>query len=170
MKKAIAKGIHEGFFGYYSGSTPTVDGEGTYQVPVTRVRFNTTVGEDNEIDLESGFLMTPEAIPIMSSSPPANEEATTQEMPGCGPSLILTSPGIDHSCASPPGSSPQTSVEINFSADRSQLFSAWIAIANLADLAGKVKITVRAESAEGFDKGKLQNGVLEPLRESDLIE
>jgi hypothetical protein len=27
-----------------------------------------------------------------------------------------------------------------------------------------------AESAAGFDNGKLQNGVLEPLRESDLIE
>ena len=28
----------------------------------------------------------------------------------------------------------------------------------------------RADSSEGFDKGKLQNGVMEPLRESDLIE
>jgi hypothetical protein len=44
------------------------------------------------------------------------------------------------------------------------LFSAWNAIANLADLAGKVSVTVRADSAAGFDKGKLQNGVLEPLR------
>ena len=44
------------------------------------------------------------------------------------------------------------------------------AIANLADLAGKVNVTVRADSAEGFDKNKLQNGVLEPLRESDLIK
>ena len=44
------------------------------------------------------------------------------------------------------------------------------AIANLADLAGKVNVTVRADSAAGFDKAKLQNGVLEPLRESDLIK
>jgi hypothetical protein len=43
-------------------------------------------------------------------------------------------------------------------------------MANLADLAGTVRVTVHAESPEGFDKGKLQNGVLEPLRESDLIE
>jgi hypothetical protein len=48
--------------------------------------------------------------------------------------------------------------------------SNWRPSANLADLAGKVNITVRADSAEGFDKGKLQNGVLEPLRESDLIK
>jgi len=50
------------------------------------------------------------------------------------------------------------------------LFSAWNAIANLADLAGKVNVTVRADSAAGLDKGKLHNGALELLRESDLIE
>jgi hypothetical protein len=42
--------------------------------------------------------------------------------------------------------------------------------ANLADLAGEVNVSVRADSAEGFDEHKLQNGVLEPLRESDLIK
>jgi hypothetical protein len=31
-------------------------------------------------------------------------------------------------------------------------------------------VNLRAESVEGFDKNKLQNGVLEPLREADLIE
>jgi hypothetical protein len=31
-------------------------------------------------------------------------------------------------------------------------------------LAGKVKVTDRAVSEKGFDNGKLQNGVLEPLR------
>jgi hypothetical protein len=61
-------------------------------------------------------------------------------------------------------------VELTFDADRNQLFTAWNAIANLADLAGKVKVTVCAESEKGFDKRKLQNGVLEPLREADLIE
>ena len=72
---------------------------------------------------------------------------------------------------SPSGGAPvQKSVEINFSADRNELFSAWNAIANLADLAGKVSVNVRAESANGFDKTKLQNGVLEPLREAGLIE
>jgi hypothetical protein len=29
---------------------------------------------------------------------------------------------------------------------------------------------VGAESAAGFDKGRLNNGVLEPLREANLIE
>jgi hypothetical protein len=39
-----------------------------------------------------------------------------------------------------------------------------------ADLAGQVRVTVEAESPDGFDKGKLQTGVLEPLRDADLIE
>jgi hypothetical protein len=50
------------------------------------------------------------------------------------------------------------------------LFTAWNAIANLAYLVGKVKVTIRAESEKGFDKSKLNNGELEPLREADLIE
>jgi hypothetical protein len=63
--------------------------------------------------------------------------------------------------------SPLSSLELTFDADRNQLFTAWNAIANLT---GKVKVTIRAESEKGFDKAKLQNGVLEPLREADLIE
>ena len=39
-----------------------------------------------------------------------------------------------------------------------------------ADWAGKVSVTLGAESERGFDDGKLQNGVIEPLRETDLIE
>lgn len=43
------------------------------------------------------------------------------------------------------------------------------AIANLADLAGKVTVTVEGEKADGLDNSKLQNGVIEPLKEADLI-
>jgi hypothetical protein len=55
-------------------------------------------------------------------------------------------------------------------ANRNSLYTAWNAMANLADLAGKVIVTVRAESPKGFDNSKLQNGVWEPLREADLID
>ncbi|HEV2546524.1 MAG TPA: cytochrome ubiquinol oxidase subunit I [Stellaceae bacterium] len=65
---------------------------------------------------------------------------------------------------------PQRTVELTFSADRDQLFTAWKALANLADLAGKINVTVRASSDGGFDRNKLENGVLEPLRETNLIE
>jgi hypothetical protein len=176
VKKAIAKGIADNFFGYYSGSAPALGSEGKYQVPLTRVRFNTTVTED-EIDLESGFLMMPAAVPVTAPSPAAPGAETpsgTVIEAGSGPSLILTPtpgiPGSEPGTSSSAGSAAQKSIEINFSADRNQLFSAWNAIANLADMAGKITVTVHADSAEGFDKGKLQNGVLEPLRESDLIK
>jgi hypothetical protein len=171
VKKAIAKGIQDGFFAYYSGSTPVLGGDGKYQVPVDRVRSNAAVGED-EIDLESGFLMMPQAVPVAAPAPGStgigpNVPAGT---PAGEPPLVLTPPGGPSDVPGTSSSGAQRSVEINFSADRNQLFSAWNAIANLADLAGKVSVTVRADSAEGFDKGKLQNGVLEPLRESDLIK
>ena len=56
-------------------------------------------------------------------------------------------------------------VQLSFTANRDQIYNAWNVIANLADLAGKIEVTIRAESEKGFDKSKLQNGVLEPLRE-----
>ena len=173
VKKAISRGIQEGFFGYYSGSTPVLGNDGKYQVPVSRVRFNTMVGED-EIDMDSGFLMMPQAVPLPAPSPATAATGPTGAAPGAsgtGPTLILTPPpGVPSGASPSEASAAQKSVEINFSADRNQLFSAWNAIANLADLAGKVNVTVRADSVEGFDKNKLQNGVLEPLRESDLIK
>lgn len=170
VKRAIAKGVQDSFFGYYSGATPTLGADGKYQVPLDRVRFNKPVGED-EIDLESGFLMMPPAVPV-AQVPTAIETGSTVVTPetsGGEPPLVLTPPPSDGQ-GGVAVAGPQKSVEISFSADRDHLFSAWNAIANLADLAGKVTVTVRADSAEGFDKNKLQNGVLEPLRESDLIE
>jgi hypothetical protein len=176
VKKAIAKGIADSFFGYYSGSAPALGADGKYQVPLSRVRFNMIVGED-EIDLESGFLMMPGAVPVAAPPPPTGgpESVTvTAGGPGGGPPLILTpTPGGPTGGAGPTpsgGAPAQTTVDLNFSADRNQLFSAWNAIANLADRAGKVTVTVHADSAEGFDKGKLQNGVLEPLKAANLIE
>jgi hypothetical protein len=78
----------------------------------------------------------------------------------------------------PPGPGPQPTppaptdkvVQLSFTANRDQIYNAWNAIANLADLAGKVEVSIRAESEKGFDKSKLQNGVLEPLREIELID
>ena len=81
---------------------------------------------------------------------------------------------MEFSPRTPPGSTlpgeKQTLVTLAFSADRDALFTAWNAMANLAGMAGKVNLNVQAESPEGFDKGKLQNGVLELVREADLIE
>ena len=134
------------------------------------VRFDKTIGED-EIDLESGFLMMPQAVPVAIPAAAApGGTIVTPTPPDAAPPLILTPPSGTPGASPTDGAGPGKRVEFSFSADRNQLFSAWNAIANLADLAGKVNVTVRADSAAGFDKGKLQNGVLEPLRESDLVE
>ena len=172
ITKGIARGIQDGLFGYYSGATPEFGSDGKYQVPLARVRFNTVVGED-EIDMDSGFLMMPQVVPVPAPQPATAGAVPTSEpgASGTAPASILNPPADFQPGASPADTSAaQRSVEITFSADRNQLFSAWNAIANLADLAGKVNVTVRADSAQGFDRSKLQNGVLEPLRESDLIK
>lgn len=135
------------------------------------MRANAAVSED-EIDLESGFLIMPQAMPVATPVPGSTgvDPNAPWGAPVGEPPPVLTLPSGPNDVPGSSSSGAQRSVEISFSADRSQLFSAWNAIANLADLAGKVRVTVRADSAEAFDKGKLQNGVLEPLRESDLIK
>lgn len=167
VRRAIAKGVSDGIFGYSSGTTPSLGADGKFEVAADKVRINVQLSDD-EIDLDSGFVMLPAAIPSAAPPPGPTPPGPGPVPPGPVP------PGPTPPGPTPPGPTPpepaQTSVELAFSADRDGLFTAWNAIANLADLAGKVDVTVRAESGDGFDKSKLQNGVMEPLREADLIE
>jgi hypothetical protein len=170
-RAAVAKGVADGIsekrksFGYLSGPTPTVGPDGRFQVPVEKVRFGVHISED-EMDLESGFLMLPQAIP-QPPPPPAGAASAgvaADPMPG-GP---VSQPAVLP--AGPAQAGKQTTVELSLRCDRNQLFAAWGAIANLADLAGTVSVQIHAESPAGFDKGKLENGVMEPLREGNLVE
>jgi hypothetical protein len=173
IHKALVRGVQEGYFGYVSGPKPGLGADGKYEVLPSKVRFKIAVAED-EIDLESGFLMLPQAVPQPApaggTEPVVPQPGTEPAQPGTGD--VTPPPGG----AGPVGPIPpvkpadEKAVELAFDADRNQLYTAWNAIANLADLAGKVKVTIRAESEKGFDKGKLQNGVMEPLREADLIK
>lgn len=165
VQKAIARGVQEGVFGYFTGSAPALDAAGKYQVARNKVRFDGHLSED-EVDLESGFVMLPQAIPA-EAAPPASP----------GPVPPGPTPPVEEHTPPPgpePGPTPPTAtekvVQVSFIANRDELYSAWNAIANLADMAGKVEVSIRAESETGFDKSKLQNGVLEPLREADLIK
>jgi len=165
IRKAITRGVQEGLFAYVSGGALELGADKKYLVASSRVRFRTSVAED-EIDLESGFLATPGALPQEAPPAPPDTPTPPQPGPGGGPGPAL-GPGPQ-----PPAPTPRTEthVELTFSADRNQLFAAWNAAANLADLAGKVSVTLTADSDKGFDRAKLQNGVLEPLKEADLIE
>jgi hypothetical protein len=144
-------------------AAPVIGTDGKFQLPLAKVRVGIAVAED-EVDLDSGFLMVPSAIP-QPAEPPV--PPTTPPGPPGGPQgpgpKVPTTPG-------PPGADAKRTVELHFSADRNKLYSAWPALANLADMAGSVTVAVRAESDQGFDPIKLQNGVLEPLQEADLIE
>ena len=162
VQKAIVRGIKEGAFGYTAGAAPALGPDSKFQIMPSKVRFDTVVAED-EIDLESGFIMLPETIP--QETPPPGPVP-----PGPTPPGPVPPDSVPPGSTSPTPGQPQTQVELTFSADRNQLFGAWNAVANLADLAGAVTVSIHAEKPDGFDKSKLHNGVIEPLREADLIE
>lgn len=173
VQKAVARGISERVFGYYAGGHPALGKDGIYQVAEDKVVFDTDVAQD-EIDLEIGFLMAPEAIPRPIAQP--DSIGTTGGEP---PSHVLPDPGSNLEPQPPAGMQPGLKpteqglrkwVAIQFSADRDKLFESWQAIANLADMAGKVYVSIEANADEGFDENKLRNAVFEPLQEADLIE
>jgi len=166
IAKAIATGVEKRIFGYLGGGAPSLGTDGKYQVSASKVRFDTAIAPD-EIDLDSGFILLPQAIPQPAA--PLGPTPPGSTLPGPVPPGP-TPPGPPSPGPTPPAGAPQRSVELSFTADRDQLFTAWSAMANLAEMAGKVSVTVKAESADGFDKSKLNNGVLEPLREADLIQ
>jgi Protein of unknown function (DUF499) len=170
IAKAIATGVEKRLFGYVGGGVPTLGADGKYQVTPGKVRFDTAVALD-EIDLESGFVMLPQAIPQPAPTTTTGAPGTTT--PGTAPTP--TNPAtagapISETATSPVAGTLQTLVDLTFTADKDKIYNAWQAIANLAEMAGSVTVTVHAKKEAGFDKSKLQNGVLEPLREADLIQ
>jgi hypothetical protein len=171
IQKGIAEGVVSAEFAYYAGAIPALGADGKYEVNRDRVVINRPLADD-EVDLDSGFLIAPAAIP----APP-----TPEPVPGGGPEPV---PGGG---AVPPvptgGEAPETgggtgtgtaelpkTVRIRFQATRDQVFKAFPAIANLADRSqdGRVTIDVVGSSGEGFDLNWLRNAVDEPLDEADI--
>jgi hypothetical protein len=145
--------------GYTSGVAPVLGSDGKFQVSREKVVFQRTLAED-EIDLESGFLMAPAAIP--EAAPPTG---TTQPDVGPGPG-----PGPKPPPPPPPPPGRRTRVVLAFEATREQIFKAFPAIANLADRSdsGRVRLKVEGTSAAGFEPAWLRNAVEEPLDEADI--
>jgi len=167
IHKAIARGVKEGVFGYVSGSAPALGSDGKFQVCRERVAFQKEIAED-EVDLESGFLIAPGAIP---EAPGAGTAVATGPSTGTGVPPVPLGPGPD--VAPPPPQAPptlKTRIALAFEATREQIFKAFPAIANLADRSdgGKVKLRVEGTSAAGFDAAWLRNAVEEPLDEADI--
>ena len=166
VRRAILRGVNDGHFAYINTPSPVLGPDGKYQVPLTKLRYQNIMSED-EVDFDSGFLMLPQAIP---QPPPSPAPVPGQPTPSVLP--VVVPPPVAPSAIGQPGGAQvqQKQLDLSFTADRNQLFKVWNAVANLADMAGKVTVTLRAQSEKGFDKAKLNNGVLEPLREADLIQ
>ncbi len=172
VRKAIARGVESGLFGYATGR-PALDDTGRYQIDRSRVAFERGIADD-EIDLDSGFLMLPAALPEQPAATTSTTdgasagEDTTYPEPG-GTARIREKPDTASEGKLSPDETPGE-LTISFTASRNDFYAAWNALANLADMAGRVAVTVKATSDAAFDKARIENGVLEPLRELGLLD
>ena len=172
VRKAIARGVETGLFGYATGR-PELGDDGRYRLDRSRVAFERAVTDD-EIDLDSGFLIVPAALPESPAATTGSAggasagETGGYPKPG-GTGTVRERPDAGDDQKPSPADEPGE-LTISFTADRDKLFDAWNALANLADVAGKVSVSVKATSDTAFDRAKLENGVLEPLRELGLID
>ena len=163
VRTAIGRGVETGLFGYATGRPPLGD-DGHYRIDRSRVAFGRRVADD-EIDLDSGFLMVPAALPVQSAA--AGDEQLPEPTAHTAQVDKIRDSAVPDGPVSPVAPDKRE-IALSFTADRNALYGAWNALANLADLAGEVSVSIRTEGA--LDKAKLENGVLEPLRELGLID
>ena len=166
VRRAIARGVENGLFGYFTGR-PILGENGRYRIDTSQVAFGRGVAED-EIDLDSGFLILPTALPAQPAEAVDGAELWSKSEPDTELLVRETPDGPEPSAPTKPSPLDAHAVALSFSADRNTLYGAWNALANLADLADRISISVEAKGA--LDKIKLENGVLEPLRELGLID
>lgn len=171
LKKGIARGIEEGVFGYSSGASLSLSSslpigpDGKFQVSLDRVVIGRSIPDD-EVDLESGFLMIPSAVPepqsIVQPGAPLPESGGRPE--------IHEKPEEGPGATSREGGEQRRIIRLTFKATRDQVFKAFPAIANLADKSdeGKVKICIEGTAASGYDPSWFRIAVEEPLDEADV--
>jgi hypothetical protein len=127
---------------------------------------------EDEIDLDGGFLTIHEAIPQPSPAPvpgtPGSPQAPAPDGAPAGGGF--QEPPLPQPTGGAPAPPQPSTVQFSFDADRHKLYAAWQALANLADLCGKVTVSVKSEAPQNIDKSKLENGVYEPLRDANLID
>ena len=167
IRKAIARGVSEGNFAYTSG-TPALGPDGKFQVAPEKVLLNRVVNDD-EIDLDDGFLMVPAAVP---SPAPAGPAATAPDAGAAATATGTESPitGPTATGAAGANAAVRKTIRIRFAASRDQVFKSFPAIANLSDRSdgGKITISVEGQCAAGFDPNWLRNAVEEPLDEANI--
>ena len=171
VRTAIVRGVETGLFAYATGR-PELGDDGRYRLDRGRIAFERTVAED-EIDLDSGFLIAPTALPepekpVVVTVPAAGGRGDTR-YPRIGGGASVLGDRENPTATATPAAEGSREITLSFSANRNELFNAWNALANLADAAGRISVRVQAASEAGFDEARIENSVLEPLRELGLI-
>ena len=149
FKKAISNGVKDSLFGITSkDKVQIVEGKPTV------AREHVTIGKEipeDEIDLVSGFIVSPKIIPSEERRPetpqPPEEEIEKPERP--------TEKKIFHQI-------------YDLRVSRKQLYKCFDAFANLAEKAGELSIKVEFESKDGVDPNWLRNAVEEPIEEAGV--
>lgn len=167
LRKAVARGVAEGMFAYTSGS-PTLGPDGKYQIALSKVVSSRPMSED-EVDLDSGFLMLPAAVPTPAQPTTETGGTGTTTTTTTGPTSTPTG-GQQPTGGGAGGGVVRTVVRIRFAANRDQVFKSFAAIANLADKSdsGKITIVVEGQAGAGYDGNWLRNAVEEPLDEANI--
>ena len=157
--------------GSYATGRPPLGDDGRYRGDRSRVAFERSVTDD-EMDLDSGFLILPAALP---ENPVMFEGTTDSDDTSDDDSGASRDGGENKARDDTRNDTPAADgsyareVALPFTAKQSDPYGTWNALATLADVAGEVSIDVRAKPQEGYEKAKLENRVIEPLRQLALI-
>ncbi len=158
ITRAIISGVQDRQFAYWGQEEPQLGNDGKYALSRERAALGTILQPD-EVDLEKGFVILPTALPEFVS--PSIERPSLEGAGG-------DSGGSEG--PRPPELGSESEVSYVLEANRDQLFKAWSALANLAEMAGKVVMHVQAKSDKKLDRNKLRNAVEEPLDELGVLK
>jgi hypothetical protein len=168
IRRAIADGVQRGLFGYV-GRAGLVDEkllreDSDYLIDPSLVRINTPLPEV-EIDEGSALIVLPQTIqPAQPEEVSVPVHATSDAQGSVSPESQTQAPYE----TGPVTSAGRQFLRLRMSMTRQQLFAAWNAFKNLADLAGNIRLTVEADKPDGFDENWLRNAFYEPLDEADI--
>lgn len=172
LRRAIARGVREGSFGYVGRFDPAQfnqqkERESHYLVTARQVRLGVDLPED-EIDFSIAAIVLPEGIEPEAPPEPVAPGLTSPETLPTGPTTPGEGETVSPIAITLPPDAPPTNVRLRMRMTRQQIYASFNAISNLADKAGTIRLTVEAEKLDGFDPNWLRNAVLEPLDEADV--
>jgi len=166
LRRATAEGVRSRIFGYMAGSAQDevnkLREQSDYLANPSVARIGIELTEQ-EIDPSSAFLVLPQAI----RQGPEVTQAVSEASRPCTPGETTTAVTTGDVTSQLP-SERQTAVRLSMRMTRQQIYAGTKALANLADVAGTVHLTVEAQKMDGFDPTWLRNAVLEPLDEADV--